>query len=74
MVLDETVFDRNSESDYKEFCKSVEMLALRLGDVTPEYAEEMMFSNGGRIEGAWRAHVIAERCKAFQHSHLGAQS
>lgn len=66
--LVETVLDRNLPEDYELFCKGIEKIAERL-EVIPEYAEEMMFSNGGAHKGHWRKHVINERLKAYKSSN-----
>lgn len=65
--LEETVLDRNLPDDYELFCKGIEKIAERL-EVSPECAEEMMFSSGGKHKGFWRQHVITERLKAYKCS------
>lgn len=56
--------DANTGLQYESFCAEVEMLArhasARLGQpLTGNDAEQMMFSLGGRVRRAWRAHVVA---------------
>jgi hypothetical protein len=63
--LEETVADDNESADYEKFCNAVEEIADRLG-VTPDHAEELMFSNGGRQKGHWRQYVISEREKRYE--------
>lgn len=58
----------HTHKDYGLFCTGIEKIAKQLG-VPPEYAEEMVFSNGGWGLGNWRKHVIAERLKTYKSSH-----
>jgi hypothetical protein len=57
----EIVKDSNSHLQYEMFCQSVEWLAKKI-NVSPELAEEMMFSEG-RGKGTWRNYVIEQRSK-----------
>lgn len=57
----EIVKDSNSHLQYEMFCQSVEWLAKKI-NVSPELAEEMMFSEG-RGNGTWRNYVIDQRSK-----------
>lgn len=49
------VRDDNGKDVYQNFCRSIELLALKL-KTTPDLAEERLFSEG-RNRGAWRKHV-----------------
>lgn len=57
----EIVKDSNTHIQYEMFCQSVEWLAKKI-NVSPELAEEMMFSEG-RGNGTWRNYVIDQRSK-----------
>ena len=54
----------NHSGIYEEFCNRVENLTLAINNqmntnFTPNEVEEMLFSNGGRDRGDWRAFVVA---------------
>ena len=54
-----TVTDRNTAQVYEEFCLLVETLG-RTGqpELEGEIVEELLFSQGGRKKGEWRAYVV----------------
>jgi hypothetical protein len=58
--ISESVLDKNTEFEYETYCQAVEFLAAELGDISPEEAEEMMFSQG-RGRGLWRSYLISNR-------------
>lgn len=51
------VVDRVTSVDYEDFCLLVDNIGFRLG-ITPERAEEMLFSSGGKSPRPWRGHVM----------------
>ncbi len=60
LKISETVLDKNTENDYEKYCQAVEYLAYKLGGVSPDYAEQMMFSEG-RGQGEWRNYLKSKR-------------
>ena len=57
----ETVSDKNTSSNYENYCKFIETLSTaKWLDVDPERVEEMLFSKGRGL-GTWRNYLVSMR-------------